>query len=306
MRVMILAIIIGLCLARSASAWNDKGHMVVAELAYQQLSPEERQAAVAILRQHPHWDEFLIADRPSNVADEQWAFWRAATWPDWVKHHHEQFSKPHWHYVDFPFVPSDAAPPTEHHTVNQETILTALPFCISKCQGATGQERAIYLCWVIHLVGDLHQPLHCVSLFNETFPKGDHGGNDSLYRLPPKRVIELHPFWDDLLGKATTFTSITGGAREAQAAADANRAEVAKELQASATIDSWAKESYVLAVAYAYLNGKVIPAVGGRHREPAEVPEIPIAYAETAGLVARVCVAKAGERLGLVLGQILH
>ena len=155
-------------------------------------------------------------------------------------------------------------------------------------------------------MGDLHQPLHCASLFNETLPKGDHGGNDSLYRLPPKRVIELHPFWDDLLGKATTYTSITSGAGEAQAAADANRAEVARELQASATVESWAKESYALAVAYAYLNGKVIPAVGGRHREPAEVPEIPADYAQTAGLVARVCVAKAGERLNLVLGQIIH
>ena len=30
---------------------------------------------------------------------------RAATWPDWVKHHQQHFSKPKWHYVDFPFVP---------------------------------------------------------------------------------------------------------------------------------------------------------------------------------------------------------
>ncbi len=280
--------------------------MVVAELAYQQLGPEQRQTIHAILRQHPHWDEYLVADRPDNVPEEQWAFWRAATWSDWVKHHHEQFSKPHWHYVDFPFVPSGSAERADQHPPQQETILTALPFCIDKARGATGQERAMYVCWVIHLVGDLHQPLHCVSLFCEAFPKGDHGGNDSLYQLPPHRVIELHPFWDDLLGKATTLTSISHGAQEAQAAANANRAEVAKELQASATIDAWAKESYALAVTYAYVNGKVIPAVGGRHREAHDVPEAPAEYAQTAGLVARVCIAKAGERLSLVLGQIAH
>jgi len=29
---------------------------------------------------------------PNNVPEDQWAFWRAATWPDWVKHRHEQFN----------------------------------------------------------------------------------------------------------------------------------------------------------------------------------------------------------------------
>ena len=85
--------------------WNDKGHMVVAELVCQRLSPEQCQAVVAMLSQHPHWNEYLIADRPENVPEEQWAFSHPATWPDWVKHHHEQFSHPKWHYVDFPFVP---------------------------------------------------------------------------------------------------------------------------------------------------------------------------------------------------------
>ena len=70
-----------------------------------------------------------------------------------------------------------------------------------------GQEKAIHLCWVMHLVGDIHQPLHCVSLYCEQFPNGDHGGNDSLYRLGGKRIIKLHPFWDELLGKGVTLSS---------------------------------------------------------------------------------------------------
>ena len=61
-------------LCQPAFAWNDKGHMVVAELAYQRLTPAQRQAVRAILRQHPHWDEYLIADRPENVPEEQCAF----------------------------------------------------------------------------------------------------------------------------------------------------------------------------------------------------------------------------------------
>ena len=42
---------------------------------------------------------------------------------------------------------------------------------------AAPADRADALCWVCHLVGDIHQPLHCVSLFNATFTSGDRGGN---------------------------------------------------------------------------------------------------------------------------------
>ena len=89
----------------------------------------------------------------------------------------------------------------------------ALPLCIDKARGTSGQEKAIYLCWVMHLIGDIHQPLHSVSLFCEAFPKGDHGGNDSLYRLGGRRIIKLHQFWDDLLGKSVTRSSVKKGAR---------------------------------------------------------------------------------------------
>jgi hypothetical protein len=306
MRSVILATVIVAALSVSAHAWNDTGHMVVAQLAYRRLTPEQRQAIAAILRQHPHWQEFLIAERPDNVPEDQWAFWRAATWPDWVKHHNEKFSHPKWHYVDFPFVPPGSAERATDHEPREENILTALPLCIDKVRTSTGQEGAIYLCWVLHLIGDIHQPLHCASLFCEQFPKGDKGGNDSLYRLGAKRIIKLHPFWDDLLGKSPTPTTVNRGAQEAQAALDANRAEVTREEQANSSVESWAKESYTLAVAYAYDNGKIIPAVADRRRDPSEVPEAPANYTEEAGLIARVCIAKAGERLAGVIGQIVR
>lgn len=306
MRATVFALLLVAMFAQSAAAWDNTGHIVIAQLAWQRMSAEQRLAATNILKAHPHWQEFLIAGRPENVPEDQWAFWQAAVWPDWVKHHHEQFSKPTWHYIDYPFIPAGSAMRAEQHPPHAENILTALPVCIDKARSATGQERAIHLCWVIHLVGDIHQPLHCASLFHEQFPKGDHGGNDALYRIGAKRIVKLHPFWDDLLGKGDTPGKIQHGVEEAQAALDRNRAEVSREEQAAPTIESWAKESYAMAAAYAYENGKIIPAVADRRREPSEVPEIPESYAQTAGVVARVCVGKAGERLTSVLGQVLR
>ena len=47
----------------------------------------------------------------------------------------------------------------------------------------TDEEKAIYLTWLMHLVGDIHQPLHCTAVFREQFPNGDKGGNDAFVRI---------------------------------------------------------------------------------------------------------------------------
>lgn len=304
MRHAALAFAFLFSLATPVLAWNDKGHMVVAQLAYQRLTPEQRQTIAAILQQHPHYREFLAAECPQGIALDQWVFWRAATWPDWVKHHQESFSHPAWHYIDYAYAP-EAPATAANHPPKDQNILTALPTCVQKARATTGAEQAIHICWVIHLIGDIHQPLHCISLYSSACPKGDAGGNDSLYRLGGHRTIKLHPFWDDLLGKSPTPPTVERAAQEAVAAVEANRTEVTREEIAAPTFESWAGESYALAVAYGYMNGTVIPAFADRHKEPSAIPEIPESYAEQAGLVARVCIGKAGERLAGVLGQIV-
>ena len=55
-------------------------------------------------------------------------------------------------------------------------------------------------CWLFHLVGDVHQPLHTVSLFKTKYPDGDRGGN--LVFVRAKRsgaILDLHQLWDGLL-----------------------------------------------------------------------------------------------------------
>jgi len=42
---------------------------------------------------------------------------------------------------------------------------------------ASQEIRAVYLSYLIHLIGDMHQPLHCCSLVTEVYPSGDKGGN---------------------------------------------------------------------------------------------------------------------------------
>jgi hypothetical protein len=58
----------------------------------------------------------------------------------------------------------------------------------------SAQEQALHLSWLIHLIGDVHQPLHCCSLFNSDYPTGDKGGN-SFFIKPATKGIPLHSFW---------------------------------------------------------------------------------------------------------------
>lgn len=57
-------------------------------------------------------------------------------------------------------------------------------------------ERALFARYVVHLVGDIHQPLHSVALFNSTYPAGDLGGNAHKVVLVNGSTSNFHSFWD--------------------------------------------------------------------------------------------------------------
>jgi hypothetical protein len=67
--------------------------------------------------------------------------------------------------------------------------------CPRLTQGTDATERADALAFVSHFVGDIHQPLHCTSLVNSQFPKGDRGGND--FKLVNGN--NMHSLWDGLV-----------------------------------------------------------------------------------------------------------
>ena len=57
-------------------------------------------------------------------------------------------------------------------------------------------ERALFARYLIHMVGDIHQPLHSVALYNRTYPKGDAGGNLLKLTLLNGTSSNFHSFWD--------------------------------------------------------------------------------------------------------------
>lgn len=209
---------------RTACAWNDFGHMTVAAVAWEQLTPASRRGVTQLLRLNPDYPRWTHEVTPSRR--DQYAFVRAATWADVIKGEPgylddaEQPQGPvaeqnigyedlnehrYWHYADVPFSPDGTAlPPVQQPNV--ATRIVKFRQVIAD-RSASADVRSYDLTWLLHLVGDIHQPLHAVSRFTQDLPQGDLGGNRIRICEPPCRR-ELHYFWDDLLGRGSIVEAV--------------------------------------------------------------------------------------------------
>jgi hypothetical protein len=318
---------LGIFLAVFASpcfAWNAMGHKVVAEIAWQKLDPSQRAAIVATLRQHPRFDEDF-ADRMDDQmtaagADVQdhWIFCQAATWPDIARG--TEYDRPLWHYINLPvFISAQQAAhfagnlpinvSFEYPTQLAEKKLNgpqAVKHSIEMlASSGADDEKAIYYCWVLHVIGDLHQPLHTSALFTKTlFPGGDHGGNkiqikrDGSWAHPQK----LHAMWDSSLGKSNRFNDVLS---KAQDLITAHPSEFGMPFVAVPN-DVWTTEVQQLALSSAY--GPLLSEIrqAESHGHGLSAIEVPAAYFKQAGDVAGRQAVIAGVRLAGVLAAVLN
>lgn len=171
-----------LLLSFTTFAWNNAGHRVIAQIAYDQLTLQAKQkvdalTAVMFHSQYPT-DRFL----------------RAATWPDQLKMQTTQYNS--WHYINLPYIKNNIQPPA----LNSENVVWAI-LRAEKIIADTKENnarRAKYLSFLIHFVGDIEQPLHCTTLYDKQFPQGDRGGNDYVIHSPIAN--NLHQLWDRGVG----------------------------------------------------------------------------------------------------------
>lgn len=289
---------------RPAHAWNKASHMLTGVVAYRALaarSPGTAAAVVALLRQHPDyeraWRGFVSA---SGRPEGEMLFALAARWPDDVRGD-TTYHRSSWHYVNFPLVaPGDTTPPPA--TVSGD-LLDVLPRTLAVLGDSTtpASQKAVALCWLFHLTGDIHQPLHATTLVSARWPHGDRGGN--LFWVKPgvaDKALNLHSFWDDVV---LSDQEATPGAVEDAAGRlmklfprDALATETAR-LDAA----QWAREeSLPLARSTAYRDFTMPGAPDAEH-----APIVPSGYRAAARKVAERRVMLASYRLAAQLEQAL-
>ncbi|HEX8368249.1 MAG TPA: S1/P1 nuclease [Pyrinomonadaceae bacterium] len=293
----------------SALAWDDVGHKTTAYIAWQQLTPPARERVSKILQNAPedsHLGAFFMGDARSPAVRQMEHFMIAATWADIVrdrdfKVRYGKYHKGNWHYSDtFWRVengqirilpnPSEDGGKAVEKLIEFDKVL--------RDDSAPDAEKAIALAWIMHLIGDLHQPLHTSARLTELEPKGDQGGN--LFLLTPKdtprnRQENLHWFWDSIIvrntprGDACDTDFIPEIAREItkkyRAAKMSNQLNIGK-------YDDWQKESFRLAMTEVFSPALV------RYQTPTA------RYKKNAFQVSQRQLALAGYRMGALLNQV--
>jgi S1/P1 Nuclease len=207
--IAISAAILIYLLPQAAFGWNSTGHRVVALIAYKSLDQLTIEKASGILKDHPAAGSLWVdRDVNSDHDDNANRFLNAATFPDDARQHpsaFESFNRPKNHYVNFKLTRNDGEA-TLGDAVGDGNLLLSFQQNLELTRNAVAApDRAVALSWVLHLVGDAHQPLHSVSFFSDAFPNGDEGGNlIKPFPNPRSNFLELHAYWDDLLGSDGT------------------------------------------------------------------------------------------------------
>jgi hypothetical protein len=207
----------------AAQAWGCKGHQTVALIAEKHLTPEARQWVLKLLSENPidpKLSRYCGGASRDLMAD-------ASTWADDVRG--ERKNGP-WHYIDIPR--GSKRGPLEPFCGQEGCVTRAISeqLAILKDPKADAVKRAEALRYIIHFVGDLHQPLHTVTNADEGgncvpvkyFRRGPHEHN---YSFSPN----LHSIWDTAILE-----------RDAEGADPAEYAETL-DAQFAADIEGWQK-----------------------------------------------------------------
>ncbi len=283
-------------LTSPAFGWNKATHMVVGAIAYRDLratSPRTVERVIAVLRQHPDYQSRWAAklNDPALSADErdEYLFMLAARWSDDIKTPGNPYNRPTWHYVNFIYAPDQGIIRSDSTLATGEDILQAYAQNRDILRSnAPDSAKAIALCWLFHLTGDVAMPLHTTALVDANFPDGDEGGNKFWVRVTPtSESIRLHAFWDGMLLGADDYTSVRNLAIQGR---NTIRRSQLPQLCGS-SIGAWARESFQLAQDSAYRSHTL---QAGTSQDGAVLPGD---YAATVKPIAARQVALAGYRL---------
>jgi hypothetical protein len=321
MKIWATAAVVALTLTSApAEAWNARGHMVTAALAWEQMTPAARARASALLRLNPQYDDWVSGVSAANR--DKVAFIVAATWPDRIRglkcdsrtpppcYRDEGYTPPdasadlnigyadmrlrrYWHFKDLAFSP-DGTETKEAFAHNAETQIVMFEAALGDASLAD-EAKSFDLAWLLHLVGDVHQPLHAVSRFTNATPNGDNGGGLVKICLPQaancntRQSSALHSFWDGAIGTS-----------ESPASAITKAASMPHITFGEAVLDSmpsvWIAESFELARIVTYAD----PI--GPGRGPYRLTD---QYRARAGSTAEHRIILGGARLARMLNRRL-
>lgn len=280
----IVAATAALTIPMTALGWGYEGHEIVAAIAQGYLTPQVRAEV----------DRMLAADKDTLTAHDMLD---EATWADSYRRSHKDTGS--WHFVDIELDHPDlqtacfgfpASGPVASQGPARDCIVNKLAeFSRELGEPATpAAERLLALKFVLHFVGDIHQPLHDAD-------NHDKGANCVLVSLGSSRTVNLRSYWDTV--------SVRGLGEDPRAVARMLTRRITPAQKAACEkgdARSWALEGFDIAKTQVY-------TLGSRPRcapDPSPV-SLPAGYAQMARELDAIQLEKAGVRLAAVLNREL-
>lgn len=270
-----------LALPTPALAWWEYGHETVGEIALKSVRPATRASIVALMKQ----DKVLETPTcPAHTIEQ------VSVWPDCIKTLGDRFNYAYnWHFQDADICkPFDLKPVCKDGNCVSGQIARAQRMVADR--KLPPRDRLMALAFLVHFVGDLHQPLH------GSEHDGDQGGNKvkMSYGFLPR--TNLHSVWDGLLADRAISTPPGGADGILSELSPAQRADLAR-----GSLDDWGRESWEIARTQVY--GSIIPNICSGPA-PAKVAMDQATIAKLIP-VLRLQVAKGGLRLTRLLDEAL-
>ncbi|MDM1527941.1 S1/P1 nuclease [Myroides odoratimimus] len=196
-------------------AWGTTGHRVVAELAERNLSKKAKKQLKEI------------------IGNQQLAYW--ANWPDFLKSDPSWKFADSWHYINMPGDLDRQAFDKELANSTDENLYKRALILIEELKDkslplAKKQENLYFL---IHIIGDAHQPLHIGR------PE-DLGGNRVKIEWF-RKATNLHSLWDSALVDFDKYSYT-----EYATVLDVHGANYNQKIT-SGTLEDWIYDSYTMA-----------------------------------------------------------
>jgi len=285
------------------------------------MTATTRQNVVALLRTAPQdaclLDLFSTDSRPLEERQREF-FLLAATWPDIVRPRDDdderactRFHRRDWHFINYfwqgiseatnddrPEDRDDLETP-ELNAVERLRLFRPFASCATPSCGTSQADRATTLAWMLHIAGDIHQPLHTsarvTTRVNER--EGDQGGN--LFKLDTSNnPLSLHSYWDGIVDRSIPRQSNENNDNPAYLARVATRivtahprASMVARLK-SGDFKAWSLEGLEIT------KKDVYPDTLKRRRAPSDT------YRNNASTIALEAIALGGYRLADLLNQM--
>jgi len=229
------------------------GHMLIAQIAYDELQRMDPTYLKQIEKEIDVLSQYSMEQKHHFVESAVWADDNKAV--QWAA-----FNE--WHFVDTPVKADGWEGETEVEPMNATWAIYSMKRTLTnKNKPKFDSDLALSFAWryLIHIVGDIHQPLHASTLYSDKFPHSDRGGNSFKVKYDDnKDITQLHALWDSCVDQ---YGSIWAPLNDTEAdiietvarnLTSVYTRDKVKKRVAITDYKKWAEESYEISRDYVY------------------------------------------------------